>query len=672
MKLFFFGASLIGALLAGVSVSHCSSSAAIPVENSGAGQDATLTDGNGTTKKPPPSDIGKACTSPSDCANSETEACCIVPPSGTKKGLCALRTQCGPDGTGGVAVGTVGAGGKGYVGSGAQLCGVSAPCAPGSVCVAETCEAPDVQVCSGSSFCSGGSCTLNSECASGMCVNGKCAAGTCKSNCPPGDACSSGSQCASGMCVNGTCAAGCTSDCPEGDPCTSGSECASGTCTDGKCGALCQQNCPAGSGCTSDATCSSGVCLNGKCDGNCMSNCPGGDLCTSGAECQSGVCTAGVCVGPACSPSCPDGQPCTGGSDCESGVCTDGVCASPPCAPFCGIGSVCGGNFDCKSGICIEGSCRSTCTPDCTQGQPCGANDDCYSFICMNGICVPPLCSPMCATTQQCGGPNTDCVKPDTCVMGKCTAPTITCGSCKNVTNTVGSFTCVELSDPCGTKFNCSCLEANEPCAACPVSCNPGAKDQCEMALDFDAGGHDASGAGGAGSMECCSLGPNAGGFCSQVLSNEMDGGLKNDAGLDAALKLDAAKIKTSCPATCDPCGSNSCPSKSMCCPIIRGNKQAGACVPSEVDGSTVPCPLPQCNPLTCAQQGYNCGQWTDGCTHALDCGDTCPNTADGGRPQTCGASGRPGWCAPAPPDGGYPPYDAGVDGGFCKWPPWP
>jgi len=141
----------------------------------------------------------------------------------------------------------------------------------------------------------------------------------------------------------------------------------------------------------------------------------------------------------------------------------------------------------------------------------------------------------------------------------------------------------------------------------------------------------------------CCPLGPGAGGFCVATISNEVDGGFGIDAGM----------VKSSCPNTCNPCGGNSCSDSYICCPLIRRNKQAGACVP----GPT--CPLPQCDPETCADQGFDCGSQTDGCDDGitLDCG-TCTS------PKVCGGGGPPGVCA-VPPDGAVM-YDAGVDAGFC------
>jgi hypothetical protein len=50
---------------------------------------------------------------------------------------------------------------------------------------------------------------------------------------------------------------------------------------------------------------------------------------------------------------------------------------------------------------------------------------------------------------------------------------------------------------------------------------------------------------------------------------------------------------------------------------------------------------VPTCTPLTCAQQGYSCGEQGDGCGHIINCG-ACPAGT------WCGAGGTPGVCGGA------------------------
>ncbi len=159
--------------------------------------------------------------------------------------------------------------------------------------------------------------------------------------------------------------------------------------------------------------------------------------------------------------------------------------------------------------------------------------------------------------------------------MTGCENPDSGAKGCAALTNTVGSFTCVELVSPfCGQSFNCSCLKAGQPCSECPVTCEPGKSGQCTEEKYYDA----------SVPATCCSLGPDAGGVCQINLTDMTDSGMKVD--------IDAKSVTTSCPATCDPCGGNSCKNNELCCPLIQGNKHAGACVPGPA-----PCPLPQIPP---------------------------------------------------------------------------
>ncbi len=71
--------------------------------------------------------------------------------------------------------------------------------------------------------------------------------------------------------------------------------------------------------------------------------------------------------------------------------------------------------------------------------------------------------------------------------------------------------------------------------------------------------------------------------------------------------------------------------------------------------------PTGVCTPLNCAQQGYSCGSWGDGCGDAIQCG-----VCDAG---TCGGGGTPGVCgAPtcAPLNCKQLGYDCGPAGDGC------
>ncbi len=80
---------------------------------------------------------------------------------------------------------------------------------------------------------------------------------------------------------------------------------------------------------------------------------------------------------------------------------------------------------------------------------------------------------------------------------------------------------------------------------------------------------------------------------------------------------------------------------------------------------SCVPAPPPPCQPLSCAQQGFNCGPQGDGCGGEIMCGSCMA-------PDTCGGGGVPGRCG-YPDAGNCIPktcsqlgYDCGTNGDGC------
>jgi hypothetical protein len=80
---------------------------------------------------------------------------------------------------------------------------------------------------------------------------------------------------------------------------------------------------------------------------------------------------------------------------------------------------------------------------------------------------------------------------------------------------------------------------------------------------------------------------------------------------------------------------------------------------------SCVPAPPPPCQPLSCAQQGFDCGPQGDGCGGEIMCG-TCM------APDTCGGGGVPGRCG-YPDAGNCIPktcaelgYNCGINGDGC------
>ncbi|MDD5373555.1 MAG: prepilin-type N-terminal cleavage/methylation domain-containing protein [Sulfurimonas sp.] len=118
-------------------------------------------------------------------------------------------------------------------------------------------------------------CTLDSECASGICVGGICRSGVAT------DPCIDGGDCQSGLCIGGVCQAGAvTNRCNSGNDCISGF-CAGGVCTTGAFGVACDND---------GGDCKSGICYNNICSGAI------GYSCSSNSHCLSGYCDSNTSV----------------------------------------------------------------------------------------------------------------------------------------------------------------------------------------------------------------------------------------------------------------------------------------------------------------------------------------------------------------------------------------
>jgi hypothetical protein len=94
----------------------------------------------------------------------------------------------------------------------------------------------------GGGVCSTGNCvqcTSGSNCSAGrtFCVSNVCR--PCASPCPVGNTCSMASDCASGICTSGRCRPACTGSCPVGNECAVAADCASNECTSGRCAKTC-------------------------------------------------------------------------------------------------------------------------------------------------------------------------------------------------------------------------------------------------------------------------------------------------------------------------------------------------------------------------------------------------------------------------------------------------
>ena len=185
---------------------------------------------------------------------------------------------------------------------------------PGSVgtCTSAPAEQLDplcnALVCDGAGACktaAGAPCSVDANCASGVCI-----ATTCRIPTNSSAKCKEDAVCASGLCTNSVCIA-----------CGADSQCKSGECAAPTCKA------PGGAICLTDPECAGGSCQSYFC---LLSN---SSACTTGTECKSGVCTGSTCV------------PCTGDASCSGGAkCNDAFgskTCSLPTGAFCYISAYC-------------------------------------------------------------------------------------------------------------------------------------------------------------------------------------------------------------------------------------------------------------------------------------------------------------------------------------------
>ena len=175
--------------------------------------------------------------------------------------------------------------------------------------------------------------------------------------------------------------------------------------------------------------------------------------------------------------------------------------------------------------------------------------------------------------------------------------------------------TCAELGATCGQNGDgCGGLTANCGTCTAPAFCGGGGPSQCGLGFSPDGSAITANPDGGGTSActpaTCASLGIGCG-----------------PAG-DGCGNLIAGGCGT-CPAD-QQCGGSGV--NGQCVPIPGTTQQDGA-IATLPDGGI---PMP-CVPLTCAGQGFNCGQTGDGCGDILDCTVNNPACLS---PQFCGGAG--------------------------------
>jgi hypothetical protein len=264
-----------------------------------------------------------------------------------------------------------------------------------SYCVAECDSQED---CRSGYVCSTGVSACLPDCRQGWSCGGKLtcdpATGTCTlpapfaGNTPLGAACTINLECASGLCIpersgtggfawsGGTCSLECANaSCPGGAVCVA--------LEDGR--AYCVPSCAGTTGCRAGYVCSAAV-------GACLPDCRLGWSCGARLVCDTAT---GACTPPP--GTTPLGSPCTLNLDCASGLCipeqsgtgsvawSGGMCSQECTTTACPTGAscvamkdgsaycapACAGTVDCRAGyVCSAGV--GACLPDCRLGWSCG------------------------------------------------------------------------------------------------------------------------------------------------------------------------------------------------------------------------------------------------------------------------------------------------------------
>ena len=219
----------------------------------------------------------------------------------------------------------------------------------------------------------GGSCFLNGDCSSGVCIGGRCEPARCSDGIQNGE--ETGRDCG-GPCPG----------CPLGGGCVEMDDCLDGVCDGGFCQASHCFNT------TQDAD-ETDV----DCGGNDCAPCGGGAGCDIARDCLSAMCVESVCV----TVGCTNGELDPGEVDVD--------CGGPDCRA-CDDGSMCSEDVDCISRRCDVDTCTSCvdgvlngdevdvdCGGDCRgcpSGTDCTRDEDCASRECVAGVCeaAAPSC----------------------------------------------------------------------------------------------------------------------------------------------------------------------------------------------------------------------------------------------------------------------------------------
>eukprot|EP00942_MAST-04A_sp_MAST-4A-sp1_P007079 g7079.t1 len=319
----------------------------------------------------------------------------------------------------------------------------------------------------------GNTCTLPSDCTSGICAtrccaaninncaqcnsNGECstcnsgyykASSTCLTKKSDGVQCTGSNQCSSGTCATRCCAAN-INNCAQ---CNSNGECS--TCNSGyyKASSTCLTKKSDGVQCTGSNQCSSGTCATRCCAAN-INNCA---QCNSNGECST--CNSGYYkASSTCLTKKSDGVQCTGSNQCSSGTCATRCCAANinNCAQ-------CNSNGECST--CNSGyyKASSTCLTKKSDGVQCTGSNQCSS-----GTCATRCCAANINNCAQCNS-NGEC---STCNSGYYESSGVCLTQQSDGVQCTGSNQC--SSGTCATRCcaaninNCAQCNSNGECSTC-------------------------------------------------------------------------------------------------------------------------------------------------------------------------------------------------------------
>lgn len=488
---------------------------------------------------------GAACMSAVDCQSGfcVDGVCCNSACTSTCQACSAAKKGAGADGTCGPVV--TGADPDNECTTDAQsTCGKTGTCngagscqlyASGTTCGSPVCQGTvlKAQVCDGVGSCitaamgqdcapyacSGGaclgSCTMNTDCASGSI----CSMGSCIPPIANGGTCLDGTQCQSGNCVDGICCnTACTGLCVA---CTVAKK---GNGSDGICGPIVVGTDPDNE-CSMQASTSCGQ--TGSCNG--AGAC---QLYAQGTSCGTSICQGSVVKGQICNGMGQCVQDSVG-QDCAPYVCSGGACQNP-----------CANSNECLMGyVCLAGACQLAGS----AGSPCATAGECATGFCVDGVCCDAACigaCQACSTAKKgqgsdgmCGpikngtDPDNECAgqAPSTCKQnGQCNGAgacaqhaqgtQCSAGSCTGTTQTNpsqcdgvgtcvpgGQTMCIEgytcLQDKCTT----SCT-MNSECAA-GYECDTVMQWCVPSGMSGSSSSSSSSGMGGAGGAASSSSG---------------------------------------------------------------------------------------------------------------------------------------------------------------------